>query len=104
MRVRIDGVGFAVGCPTCVRDTDRAIRIFVCAEGFQFRHFAFRFIYIQLSLSVDKRHSGTIVAAVLQPVQSFYQYRVRLAFADVTNYSTHKAIYDLTIYELISEP
>ena len=71
MRVRIGGVGFAVCSPTRMGDSDSAVYVFGCAEGLQFGHFAFGFIDIELSLLIDERHTGTVVAPVLETMQAF---------------------------------
>ena len=58
MRMRVDGIRLAVGSPTRMRDTYCTIGILVRAEGFEFCHFAFRFIDVQLSCLVDECHTG----------------------------------------------
>ena len=52
-------------------DSDSAVYVFGCAEGLQFGHFAFGFIDIELSLLIDERHTGTVVAPVLETMQAF---------------------------------
>ena len=93
MRMRINRVRFTVRRPTGVRDADATRRVLVRSERFQFRHFAFGFVNIELSLLVDQCHAGTVVPAVLQTMQALNQNRIGLAFTYVTNYTTHSVYY-----------
>ena len=95
MGVRIDGIGFAVGRPARMRYTDRAAGIFVRSVRLQLRDLAFGFVDIELTLLVDERHTGTVVPAVLQTMQTLNQDRISLSLSDISNYSAHKKIYDL---------
>ena len=82
---------FAVSGPAGMGNAHVAGDVFVGAEGFQVRHLAFGLEHVGLSLAAHKCHTGTVVAAVFQPLQSFYQYRVGLTWAYVSYYSTHIA-------------
>ena len=100
MRMRIDSIGFSVGSPTRMRDTDTSVGIFLGAERFQFGYFSFCLIDIQFSFVVDERYSGTVISAVLETMKTLYQDRIRFALTDISYNSTHKIIYDLVIYHL----
>ena len=97
VRMGIDGIRLTVRCPTGVRDTDATVRVFLRAEGLQFRHFAFGLIDIELPRFIDERHAGTVITAVLQTMQTLNQNRIRFALADISYNSTHVLfmIYDL---------
>ena len=89
MGMSIHRVRFTVRCPTRMRNSDIATRIFLSTKGFQFCHLAFGLIDVQLSLLVNQRHAGTVVTAVLQTMQTFNQNRIRFAFTDISYNSTH---------------
>jgi hypothetical protein len=78
-----------------MRDTNRTAGVLVRSEGFEFGDLAFGLVDIELTLLVDERYTGTVVPAVLQTMQTLDQYRISLSLSDISNYSTHKKIYDL---------
>lgn len=89
MRVSIDRIGLAMRCPTGMSDTDYAFRIFAGTECLQLRYFALCLIDIELALLVDERYARTVVPTVFQTMQTFYQNRIRLTLADISNDTTH---------------
>ena len=92
MRMSVHGVRLAVCRPTRMRYADATVGILVSSIRLQFRHFALGFVDVQLPLRIDQCYTCTVITAVLQTVQTFNQYRIRLALADISNYSTHKVI------------
>ena len=89
MRMGVDRIGFAVRRPARMGDTDGTAYILGRAERFQFRHFAFGLIDIELSGFVDERYAGAVIAAILETMKSLDENRIRLAATDISYNSTH---------------
>ena len=88
MRVCIFLIGFTVGCPAGMCNSDGSCNIFLFGKMFQISYFAFRLVNIQFVI-INKCNTGTVVSAIFEPVKSLNQYRVGLLVAHITNYSTH---------------
>jgi len=90
VRVGIDGIGFAMGSPTCMGDTDRAAHIFITCKRLQISDFTFCFIYIEFARRADKCHTGTVITAVFEAMKPLDENRICIPFSDIAYNSTHK--------------
>jgi hypothetical protein len=89
VRVRIEVIGFAVGSPTGVGNTDGAGNVLGFSKALQVCHLAFGFIEVQLTGSGHHGDARTVIAPVFQPVQSFYQNWIGIPASQIANYTTH---------------
>jgi hypothetical protein len=85
--MRILVVRLAMCGPPGVANANMGMKVFTYDLFFQASHLAFLFVHFQPA--VQQRHTGTIVAAVLQPFQPFQDDRVGFAGTYISNDSTH---------------
>src|SRR5579884_3755481 len=91
MRVRVLFGGASMRRPAGVADAVRAVNR-VDADGvFQIAQFPGSAANRQMTISVQDRDSGRIVAAILQPAKPIEDNGHRLAIADIANNPTHRS-------------
>ena len=79
----------AMGGPTSMGDTDSGINILIGAESFKIAHLAFSLKDTDLTITIDQRHTGAIISAILETVQALNQDVIDITITEITNYSTH---------------
>ena len=89
MRMGIYRTGLSMGGPTRMGDSHTAGHILPFGCPFQIGYFSHRLIHIQLMSVAHQGRSGTIISAILQALQAFYQYRPSLSLSDISYNSTH---------------
>ena len=89
VRVGIACRGFAVGGPTCMGDTNMTTDILVAAILCQVVDLTLRLVDIQLTVTIDERHTCRVVTTILEPTKSLNQNRISVLLSYVSNYSTH---------------
>jgi len=87
MGMGVDGVGFSVGGPARVGDTQGGRR-HVGEQGFQVLDLAFGFPHFHFII-IDQCHTGTVVAAIFQAFESVDEHGQGLVGANVSYDSTH---------------
>lgn len=90
VRVGVLRVRLAMCSPSCVCYAYCSRSVLLGGQGLQFCHLALGLVDVELSLRVDECHSGTVIASILQAVQTLDEHRIGLAMAYVTYYSAHK--------------
>ena len=81
-----------MGCPTGVAQPNGALEQLLLAGHRQSPDFALGLAELQLAGGVDDGDAGTVVPAVLQPLQPFEDYGPGFPIADVSNYSAHGSL------------
>ena len=66
-----------------------ACRVFVVAIKLEFADAPLGLMHVEVAAVGEQCHSGAVVTSVLKSSESVYQYRERLACADISYYSTH---------------
>ena len=92
VRMRILLIGNTMSGPTRMRYSYHSAGIFLLRKRLQLSYLALGFIYMQFILAIDKRHSGTIIASVLQPMETFNKDWISLTLTNVTYNSAHRDI------------
>ena len=70
-------------------DTDIATDILVAAILRQVVNLTLRLVDIQLTVTIDERHTCRVVTTILEPTKSLNQNRISVLLSYVSNYSTH---------------
>ena len=90
--------------PARVGDTDGARAVMARGHLLQVGDLANRFVDIQIACLVDHGHARRVISAVLQPMQTFYQDRIRLPAPKISYDSTHKVPFCLNLSKVMLFP
>ena len=92
MGMGIGVVRLPVGGPAGMADADGAGGVFPLQEMLQVVHLPLALVQFYLAVFSDEGDACTVIAPVLEPVQSLDDHGARLAFPDITNDSTHNLL------------